>query len=268
MPDLRDRYLELVKRALLDELGAGEVLAPMEQPASPLKRAAFKAIEAGGVIPAYREDRAARLRGEIWPTRAITMLGSERLDSIRSCIEDVLRDDVPGDCIEAGVWRGGGSIFMRAVLDAHEAYARKVWLADSFAGLPPPDPRYPADAGSTFHTADRLAVSLEEVRANFARFDLLGDNVEFRKGWFSETLPQLTDQTWALIRLDGDMYESTMDGISNLYPRLSPGGWVIVDDYKTIESCRRAIDDYRAANGITEPLRDGDWQSVVWRRER
>jgi hypothetical protein len=109
-------------------------------------------------------------------------------------------------------------------------------------------------------------VSQADVRANFERFDLMGDNVRFLAGWFKDTLPGLTDQTWAVIRLDGDMYESTIDGIANLYPRLSVGGWVIVDDYKTIEPCRRAIDDYRAQNGIDEPLVDGDWQSVMWRR--
>jgi O-methyltransferase len=263
-----DRYLDLVQRALLDELGAGEVLAPMGRPTSAPKRAAFHLIRRAGVIPAYREDRAGRLKGEIWPTRAVTMLGRERLDNIRRCIEDVLANDVPGDCIEAGVWRGGGSMFMRAVLDAHGAEGRKVWLADSFEGLPAPDPRYPADAGSTFHEAGNLAVSLEEVRDNFDRFGLLGDDVVFLKGWFSDTLPATSDETWSVVRLDGDMYESTIDAITSLYPNLSVGGWVIVDDYKTIESCRRAIDDYRAEHGITEPLQDADWQAVCWRRER
>jgi O-methyltransferase len=265
---LRDRHLELVKRALMDDLGAGDVLAPMGRPDSPLKRLAFDLIARAGVIPAYREDRDGRLAGSIWPTRAVTMLGHERLDNIRACIEDVLANDVPGDCIEAGVWRGGGSMYMRAVLDAHDAHDRRVWLADSFAGLPEPDPRYPADAGSTFHTAQNLAVSLEQVKANFDRFGLLSDRVVFLKGWFSETLPGTTDETWSLVRLDGDMYESTIDAITALYPNLSVGGWVIVDDYKTIDSCRQAIDDYRAANGITEPLQDGDWQSVCWKRER
>jgi O-methyltransferase len=262
-----DRYLELLKRALLDDLGAGATLAPMGVPASAPKRVAFEAIRRAGVVPAYREDRAERLRGAIWPARAVTMLSRERLDAIQSCIEDVLAHDVPGDCIECGVWRGGGSMLMRAVLDVHGATDRTVWLADSFAGLPAPDPRYPADTGSTFHeAADYLAVSQADVRANFERFDLMGDNVRFLQGWFKDTLPGLTEQTWAVVRLDGDMYESTMDGIANLYPRLSVGGWVIVDDYKTIEACRRAIDDYRAQNGIDEPLVDGDWQSVMWRR--
>lgn len=264
-----ERYLELLKRALLDDLGAGETLAPMGVPASRPKRAAFEVLRRAGVVPAYREDRAARLRGEIWPARAVTMLSRDRLDCIQRCIEDVLANDVPGDCIEAGVWRGGGSMLMRAVLDAHGAVDRRVWLADSFAGLPAPDPRYPADAGSTFHeAADVLAVPLDVVKENFERFGLAGDNVVFLQGWFSDTLPGTTGETWSVVRLDGDMYESTMDGIANLYPRLSVGGWVIVDDYKTIESCRRAIDDYRAEHGIEEPLQDGDWQSVMWRRER
>ncbi len=240
----------------------------MGVPASLPRRLAFRAISAAGVVPAYREDRAARMAGRIWPARAVTMLGRERLQSIQSCVEDALVNDVPGDCIEAGVWRGGGSIMMRAVLHAHGAQDRRVWVADSFRGLPPPDPRYPDDHGSTFHEADGLAVSLPRVRANFERFDLLDDGVVFLAGWFSDTLPATTGESWSVLRLDGDMYQSTIEAISNLYPNLSVGGWVIVDDYKTIASCRRAIDDYRTANAITEPLRDGDWQSVIWRRER
>jgi O-methyltransferase len=264
-----ERYVELVKQGLLDELGDGDVLAPMGVPSSPAKRALFRMITALGVVPAYREDRTERLKGSIWPTRAVTMLSRDRLAEIQGCVEDVLANDVPGDCIEAGVWRGGGSILMRAVLDAHGAHDRRVWVADSFEGLPAPDPRYPADEGSTFHTAGDLAISLERVRANFERFGLLSDDgVVFLQGWFSDTLPGTRDETWSVVRLDGDMYESTMDGISNLYPNLSVGGWVIVDDYQSIEACRRAIDDYRAEHGITEPLQHGDWCSVRWQRTR
>ncbi len=170
------------------------------------------------------------------------------------------------DLVEAGVWRGGAGIFMRAVLKAHGSEDRRVWLADSFQGLPPPKPdQYPADAGDLHHTVPELAVSLEEVKANFARYDLLDDRVRFLPGWFRDTLPQAPIDRLALIRTDADMHESTINALEALYPKLSPGGFVIVDDYGGIPGCRRAVDDFRTAAGIADELR-WIWTGVYWRR--
>lgn len=114
---------------------------------------------------------AARAGGRIWPVYAHTMIGRRRLDSLQACIEAVLRDAVPGDLIETGVWRGGASIFMRGVLAAAEVTDRKVFVADSFQGLPAPKPGlYAADRGDEHHRMKYLAVSLSEVRANFERY--------------------------------------------------------------------------------------------------
>ncbi len=192
----RDLYLELMKRAVLGELSApADKLVSIGRARRPLKRVVQRGLERRGLLLAkpVTEDRAQRLEGRIWPLDAVTMVGRTRLDDLQHCIEEVVARDVPGDCIETGVWRGGASMLMRAVLNAHGCHDRKVWLADSFAGLPPPDPRYPADAGGTFHLAPRLAVSLEEVQANFERFGLLDESVVFLKGWFAETLPQTRD---------------------------------------------------------------------------
>jgi O-methyltransferase len=142
-----------------------------------------------------------------------------------------------------------------------------VYAADSFAGLPPPDAAYPADAESRLHTADVLAVPRSEVEQNLDLYGLLDDRVRFLEGWFAETLPTVADRTWSLIRLDGDMYQSTMDALVNLYPRLSPGGFLIVDDYQ-FDPCRQAVADYRAANGISEPVEEIDWLGAYWRRAR
>lgn len=194
------------------------------------------------------------------------MIGHDRLHNLRSSIETVLAEGVPGDLIETGVWRGGASIFMRGVLKAHGVEDRSVWVADSFQGLPPPDAdRYPADADGKWHTADHLAVSLEEVKQNFRRYQLLDDRVKFLPGWFKDTLPGVSNRTWALVRLDGDMYESTMDALTNLYPGLAAGGFLIVDDY-SIDECRQAVHDFRAAEGIDEPIETIDWTGVYWRR--
>ena len=171
-----------------------------------------------------------------------------------------------GDFVEAGAWRGGASLLCGGCSRRTATRDRRVWVADSFERLPPPDPEgYPHDAGDLNHLAEDLAVSLEEVRGNFERYGLLDDQVRFVKGWFKDTLPGLADREWALIRLDGDLYESTMDGLRNLYPRLQPGGFLIVDDYG-FDNCRAAVEDYRREHEISEPIERIDWVGAFWRR--
>lgn len=212
-------------------------------------------------------DPVARHEGRHWPTRAFTMIGAIRLHHLRTCVETVLRDGVPGDLIEAGVWRGGAAIMMRAVLAAYGVEDRRLWLADSFRGLPPPNPeRYPQDAGLDLSEIPVLAVPVDTVRENFRAFDLLDDRVRFVEGWFAQTLPDLDAETFAVIRLDGDLYESTMDALEALYPKLSPGGFLVVDDYGCIPACRAAVHDYRERRGIREPIADIDWTGAYWRK--
>jgi O-methyltransferase len=145
-----------------------------------------------------------------------------------------------------------------------------VWLADSFAGLPKPLPeKYPADAGLDYTGHSQLAVSAAEVRANFARYGLLDDQVIFLCGLFKDTLPSASIGQIAVMRLDGDLYESTMDALEALYPKLSVGGYCIVDDYGALKACRRAVDDYRRRQGITEEiLTVGDWTGAYWQRQQ
>ncbi len=213
-------------------------------------------------------DPHERSEGRDWPADAETMIGLARLDNLQRCIEDVLRDGVPGDLIETGVWRGGATIFMRAVLAAYGDPARVVWVADSFAGLPKPDPlKTPQDAGDTqWAFSAELAVPLDAVKANFARYGLLDDRVRFLVGWFKDTLPAAPIERLAVMRLDGDMYESTMDALEALYPKLSPGGYVIIDDFGALENCRAAVRDFRARYGIEDPIEQIDWTGVYWRR--
>jgi hypothetical protein len=209
----------------------------------------------------------ARTDGKDWPAFAHTMVGLKRLNNLQQCCEDVIRRGVPGDLIETGVWRGGSTILMRAILKAHGVTDRRVWVADSFEGLPHPDEqKYPQDKGDTHHTHEALAVSLEQVKHNFERYGLLDEQVRFLKGWFKDTLPTAPIERLAVIRLDGDMYESTMDGLVNLYPKLSAGGYVIVDDYGYLPACRQAVHDYRDTHGIHDEIHRVDWTGVYWQR--
>jgi hypothetical protein len=195
------------------------------------------------------------------------MIGIKRLNNVQQCAEDVFANQIPGDFIETGVWRGGSVIFMRALLKAYNMRNRNVWVADSFAGVPPPNAeRYPSDAGIRLDVYPQLAIPKEEVEQNFARYGLLDEQVRFLPGWFRDTLHSAPIEALSLLRLDGDLYESTMDALVHLYPKLSVGGYIIVDDYGAIEACRQAVHDYRAAHHITEDIRVIDWTGVYWQR--
>jgi O-methyltransferase len=211
-------------------------------------------------------EPATRSQGKDWPSVAHSMVGKQRLRNLRKLVQRTLDQQIQGDYIETGVWRGGCCILMRGVLAANANNTRKVYVADSFAGLPPPSPEeFPVDLGDEFHKVEELAVSLEQVQANFARYGLLDEQVVFVKGLFKDTLPTLEAGPFALIRLDGDMYESTIQALEALYPKLSPNGFVVIDDY-ALRGCRAAVDDYRSDRGITAPINHVDWSGIWWRK--
>ena len=273
----RRLYLDLLKRTLTGAVAEDNdsILGGVRTAGSPVfwkswANSLGRAAGRFGFEIAYKKpyDPQLRANGRDWPARADSMIGLRRMDNIQQCIETVIADDVPGDLIETGVWRGGATIFMRGVLKAHGDSSRTVWVADSFEGLPAPDPaRYPADAGDRHHKLGGLAVGVELVRHNFERYGLLDEQVQFLVGWFKDTLPAAPIEQLAVIRLDGDLYESTWQAIEALYPKLSPGGFCIVDDYgDLIAQCQRAIHDYRQAHGITESIVDVDGFGAYWRK--
>lgn len=265
--DLRDRYLELLIAAITHTLYRPIDVRPLppeiqRQWQAAIEEEVARTGEPFVLPPPEREREEGRDR----PHYAQTMIGLKRMRNLRSAVETVIAEGVPGDLIEAGVWRGGASILMRGVLAAHDEPDRRVFVADSFEGLPEPDAeRYPLDAADLNYAEEELAVGVDEVRANFERYGLLDDRVRFVEGWFRDTLPALTEESFAVVRLDGDLYESTMDGLANLYPRLAVGGFLIVDDYG-FENSRAAVEDYRREHGISEPIERVDWVGAYWRR--
>lgn len=264
---LKDAYLDLLKKSLTCSVYRGMGGANWE--AKGLRGQLLKLVLPRDVQVQRIVKPSQRTNGSDWPAMAQTMIGSKRLDNLQECVETVLRDDVPGDFIETGVWRGGACILIRAILRAYQVTDRTVWLADSFQGLPKPNAeKYPADKGDRHHRLSHLAVSLEEVRENFRRYDLLDEQVKFLQGWFRDTLPTAPIEKLAVARLDGDLYESTIDAFGNLYARLSVGGFLIVDDYGAVPACKRATEDFRARQNIREEIKRIDETGVYWRRER
>jgi O-methyltransferase len=219
------------------------------------RRQSLLLVEDREFLPEDREE------GRDWPCFGYTMVGHRRLDNIQDCVETVLRNEIPGDLVETGVWRGGGSIFMRAVLKAHGVTDRRVWAADSFDGFPEPVSNDDTD----LRHVQYLKVSLDDVRGAFDRFGLLDDQVRFLPGWFHETLPSAPIERIAVLRLDGDLYSSTMSALRALYSRVSSGGYVIVDDYYSWESCRRAVTEFLEAENLTPNIQRIDWTGAFWR---
>lgn len=248
----RSLYLELLKRSLTDTLTRDEPNADHPN----------QAIYVAGFIDHYINGRA------------LTMTPKRRLDNVQSCVEVLIRDEVAGDLIETGVWRGGTTIFMRGLLKAYGEQGRLVWVADSFEGLPEPDEtRFPKEAafhkGKTMqHYYKNMAATMDEVISNFRAYELFDEQVRFIKGWFKDSLPTAPIEHLALLRLDGDYYDSTMDALDSLYDKLSVGGIVIVDDYgeDAWTNCRQAVDRFRESRGIQDAMMAVDSKCYWWRK--
>jgi O-methyltransferase len=265
-------YIDLLKRLLARSV-FDENVVPVAPRRGSRKQRLYapleKALSAKGLVLARRiESRDAFLESPPAQIRnAETLIGPVGLENVQYCVEDVLKYEVPGDLIEAGVWRGGAVLFMRGLLAAHGDSNRIVWAADSFAGLPSPEEsRYHEDErAGDWANQSWLAVPLDEVRENFARYGLLDERVRFLVGWFHDTLPHAPFDQLSIIRVDADMYGSTMDALRFLYPKLSVGGYVIIDDY-WLPDCRAAVNTFRAENEITEELVAVDRAIVYWQR--
>lgn len=225
-----------------------------------LRRKSLMLIRYKPYLPELREQ------GLDWPLFGFSMVGIKRLDNIHTCFNCIIADRIPGDFMETGVWRGGSTILMRALLRHHGITDRTVWCADSFAGLPSPNKVDQALTKiSDFTDREFLKVSQEQVEANFNKFGLLDEQVRFLKGWFKDTLPSAPIDRLALLRLDGDLYESTMDALTNMYPKLSPGGFLVIDDYNSWAGCKQAVTDYRKSDHITAEIMPIDTHSSFWR---
>ena len=202
----------------------------------------------------------------------LTMVTRNSLDNIENCLMDCISNNIKGDYAETGVWKGGTCIVAYNIFKL-AGEGRKVWAYDSYKGLPAPNAEmYPEDAGDIHHTLPELSVSLDNVKRNFELFSPLDDSVIFVEGWFRDTMPQNTVEDLCVLRLDGDMYESTMPVLEHLYPKLSVGGYCIIDDY-IHKGARAAVDEYRLKYDITDEVlladtAPGAYPVSYWKKTR
>lgn len=246
--------MELLKRALTDTLPNDELRDKFFN--GVLTAEEINLILSEGIKDSYVKD------GYVNPNRAETMVGMPRLSNFQFCIEQAIENNIDGDVIETDVWRGGSCILAAAVIENRKS-DKKVYVADSFEGLPKPEAKYIADKGDKHHTHEHLKISLDQVKANFKKYGYLNKNVCFIKGFFKDSLKSVPFKKLSVLRLDGDMYSSTIEVLESLYDKLSIGGYLIVDDY-ALPACKQAIDDYRSDNNIDDELIRIDWTGVYW----
>jgi O-methyltransferase len=232
----RDAYIDLIKRSITNYTYLGE-----DTSFENFRCVAHYQVQQGQ----WKIDPLAR---------PVTLLTKSQLDLVETAVLAVEKRGVPGDFIEAGIWRGGVVILMRALINAHKMTDRKVFAADSFAGIPKNARALndPVDSWS-----DRWIASLEEVQRNVARFGLLDEKIAFVPGFFSDSLKGLAGETFAVMRLDSDSYDSVEESLVYLYPLLSKGGVIIIDDWHLV-GCKAAVLNYRSRHGITEELKTHD----------
>lgn len=186
----------------------------------------------------------------------------------------VISEKVPGAFVECGVWLGGSAGLMGLALKRLKEN-RGLHLLDSFEGLPEPGPKDGKKAGEysggrgegRLSPISRCEATLQQVRKFlFERLKLDSTRIQFHVGWFQETVPAIAGKLKpiAILRLDGDWYESTKICLEHLYPNLSPGGVLVLDDYYCWEGCRKATDEYRQVHGIVAPLVRVDGDCCYW----
>lgn len=273
------RYVDLLKRVLRNSIYADAVTVTDADFAD--CRHAIEGIRQTKpwVLERYSDlsgEKLAKLLAYTKRNRNLHTYVRERgLNNIEVCAQEVIESGVQGDFVDAGTLRGGTAILMRGLLLAYGCKDRKVVVADSFEGLPPPSGQDSVfDREVWYALADvlpqynlRCDETLERVKANFAAYELLDDQVVFLPGWFKDTLSTLAPSPIALLRIDADWYEGTRDALQSLYPLIPCGGYVIIDDYK-LDGCKRAVDEYRIKNRVFEKIRTADEEDgvVFWKK--
>jgi len=268
------KYIELLKKSLIDFHNIKSVetysinVVPQTWKIKILKPINLLLSSRNfGIYKLINTSKEKRLIGEDWPSQAKTMIGLKRLNNVEFCVNAVLENNVKGDLVETGIWRGGVIIFMKALLELNNIEDRKVWGFDSFEGLPKPNTKeYPQDTGHKLHDIKLLSSSKEEVLKNFKLYEVDTKNVLLEKGWFKDTLPNNKIGQISVLRLDGDLFESTWLALKYLYPKVSEMGYIIIDDYHAFESCKKAVDKYIEMNNINASLKEIDNESVYWKK--
>ncbi len=265
------RYLAVVKAALLDEhyidnevridylgrvLGHQKPdLAPLRDPARQLRLQHQRVSNARAAGKSLDSDRNIAF----FP---YTDIGRAQIDALEAGLDHVRDDEVAGDLMEIGVGRGGGAIFLRAYVEAHEMTDRAVWAVDEFLAT---RPDAPARDPGLLAAVSRFGADLTQVRDGFARFDVLDDSVHFLQGPPATMLAGAAGEMGplALVRLGAGLGDALGPALDAVHARLAPGAVVIVSGTADT-AVETVVTDARARLAIDAPLEQIDWNSVMW----
>jgi len=250
--NMKEAYLSLLLMALTgsltDEAGACDVFSK------------------GGCSVVRSFDPVERMKGNDWPPWGQTMVGHLRLLNVRTAIEDTVKNNVPGDFVELGTWRGGTCIFAKAIFNVMGETSRKVHLFDAFEKIQ----SYDTTQGNF---VDFLAATQDSVSHNFQKFGVLDDNVEFHKGLFKNTVPAFVaanpNLQLSVLRIDGNFYDSYQDALYYLFPLVPVGGYVIFDDVfvnNGDEAIMQCWLDFKKDNSVPEELTRIDDVSAYFKK--
>lgn len=209
----------------------------------------------GRAYPLDFDDELIALCERVAP---FTLTSPERIAALRDAVRHVVATGVPGDLVECGVWRGGSAMVMAATLQELGVADRDLYLFDTFTHMPLPGEHdvdvFGQHAGEYYDVASESEafryLSLAAVQDAVASTGFPRERTHFVQGMVEDTIPGQVPDGIALCRLDTDWYESTAHEMEHLYPRLAPGGVLIIDDYGHFQGSRKAVDEYVAAHGL------------------
>ncbi len=218
----------------------------------------------GALFQSWRDREAWARTRRVHRVLPYTLVGVGGLEATDRLARAVVADAIPGDFVELGVARGGCAALLGSTLfeNAHQGViGRRLWLFDSFEGLPAPTDEDYSGEGGERTTGDHIRPlgvgdclgTLDDVQdLLLRRFRYPADRVRFVKGWFQDTIPVVRDEIGriAVLRMDGDWYESTRTCLEGLYDKVVPGGAIIIDDYEACYGCERAVTEFLDARQL------------------
>jgi O-methyltransferase len=247
----------LVQSASIEELRRRAAKANAKPKPAPKPKPAAKPKPKPKALPADYDDEAKEI---IRAVRPWTMTGPDKIYALIQAVRYVARHRIPGDVVECGVWRGGSMQAVARTLASAGDTSRDLHLFDTYEGMPPPSDR--DVRRSDERTADELlatespeeskvwaVATLEDVQDGFSQVPYPAERVHFVKGKVEDTIPGHAPEQISILRLDTDWYESTRHELEHLYPRLSPGGVLLLDDYGYWEGAREAVDEFLEQSG-------------------
>jgi O-methyltransferase len=193
-----------------------------------------------------------------------SMCAYNEIKQTQDLLVDVINNNIEGSLVETGVWRGGIGMWMQAILKYYNV-RKDIWLFDMFGLFPEPIHEKDKYINNIIKFLFANPPTVDDVRNNFRKMDLLDSNIKFVVGEFKNTVPVSKINNIALLRLDGDHYDSTMIVLENYYWNISKGGYCIIDDYNNEHiACRNAVDEFRLKHSINNKIIDTHGGSVYW----